>query len=372
MQKILINHQSYNSQHLFNELKGYSLYSISSDQNILQPRTDYSNNFVTHKVIKGIPHRLDYGTEIKKYYSDNNIDLFFPLYNDMLLPYIYEICNLTHIQKDILCSKHKYLAHFKKAGIPVPSTTCYWPSIKYPCIAKPDNGTGGIGVKYIKDYDELKNFITDDIQHIDLGQGYTFQEYIEGTLVSVAGRVINGETVVDCIYDIESSDLPYRAEIGFTYPSNVDIQDQIKDYCKQAIDSLGLKNNIWMADFIVSDDAYIIDFSPRLSVSVSKIVNSLSDVPYSHFVVDALQGIYKPLELQNESIVYRHFPINKGLYKHKQPLLPNSCVEFVAPEEKVYMDRFDLQVGIKGYAVCKGKSIEQCNVDWNSIKEQLV
>ena len=374
MANVLINHQTKNLRYAIEELNEHNLYSWRALGNDFAKKTtpDKSSKVLEYLDLYDTNRSIIAG-KIKKYYTDKKIDIIFPLYNDMMFPYIYEILGFTTHQAEILSSKEKYTAMAKRLGIPVPNTYNSIQDADYPVIAKPVNGTGSLGVKVLNNDKEYKYFVSgEDIQYNNLGKHYIYQEFLNGPTVSVAGRIVDNELILDCAYTIESSQLPYRAETGFTFVPKTYDELQLKNYIKLIANELNLSNCVWMADFILKDnDFYLIDFSPRLSVSAQAIIKYGANIDYNKIVLDSL--LYKDnTKIKfSKSVLFRYFDIPKGEFqvKYNKNI---SCDELVLPNNFNYLSRLDVLMPYKGYAITSANSIKTAEEKFSLIKDGLL
>ena len=364
--KVLINYQSNNLRYTLQELTNYKLCTWQSHTSeFLDKMLPTVPDNVEHYAIT-TDNRKELANQLRKIIKENSIDYIFPLYNDMLLPYIHDLVGITKEQCDILSDKESYTAHAYNIGIPVPRTQSY--ISKFPVIAKPANGTGGIGIKVLNNDSEYEHF-KKDIHYNDLDSHYIFQEVIEGPTVSVSGRVVNGKFILDCIYDIEISDLPFRAEVGFTWPSKSDtlVQNDIKGYCRLMCESLGYTNGPFMADFVVQDEtAYLVDFSPRLSTSGQTIIKYSADCDYNRIVMDSI-SCKSDIRVQlDKAVVFRYFNLDKGKYKISMQE-GSEYDELSLPNPQQYLRRLDMLVGLNGYAITTDKRLLDAELKWKNV-----
>jgi len=219
----------------------------------------------------------------------NNIkvDFVYPTFADTQLSWItqYNINNnLIGIKQktaDLIKTKDLYYKIFNELNIPCPKVyrviKCdknllynIPKDIIYPCIVKPFDGTGGCDVYIASDHNDLILFLSKTFlfQRKYYNKSVILQEYVQGSIVSIAGRVLNNEIKVDMFYDIESNSFPYAAQTASVYPSKYnDKLTDIVNHLKRFIDYIELDNYPFMLDVIVADDVYFIDFGARVSFS---------------------------------------------------------------------------------------------------------
>jgi hypothetical protein len=373
MANILLNYQTNNLRYAVEELSDHNLYSWRA----LSHSYARNNTVPLHcNIKKNIDlyeeDRSNLAKSIIKFFDENNIDIIFPLYNDMIFPYIYQKLGFTKQQADVLSNKEEYTKLAKSLGILVPNTYTDIKQANYPLIAKPVNGTGSIGIKVLKDYSEYFFFATgEDIQYNDLGKYYIFQDFIDGMTISCAGRIVDGEILFDCSYTIESSELPYRAETGFVLVPNLDTDDVLKLDMAKLIGALGIDNCAWMADYIYSNGKfYLVDFSPRMSVSAQVLIKHSANVDYNKIVLDSM--LYKDKTEVNlkKCVVYRYFDLIKGNYSIKYNGA-EIADEIVLPSTQTYMKRMDMLMPFLGYAVTSGVHLLEAEDKWNDVLSNI-
>ena len=364
--KVIVAYQTHNLRYTLSELSNYNVctWQVHTSKFLDQLLPNVPDSIENFEI--NTQDRSVLAQEIRQIIKENNIDYIFPLYNDMLLPYIHDLVGITKEQSDILSNKQRYTEYAYKLGIPVPRTQAY--IAKFPVIAKPANGTGGIGIKVLNNDSEYEHF-KKDIHYNDLDSHYIFQEVIEGPTVSVSGRVVNGECIIDCVYDIEVSNLPFRAETGFTWPSksNTLVQNDIKGYCRIMCESLGYNNGPFMADFVVQDEtAYLVDFSPRLSTSGQTIIKYSADCDYNRIVMDSISCKSNLRIHMDKAVVFRYFDIEKGNYRVSMRD-GAEYLELSLPLSQQYLRRMDMLVGMNGYAITSDKRLLDAELKWQSV-----
>lgn len=364
--KVIVAYQTDNLRYTLSELNNYNVctWQVHTSKFLDQLLPNVPDNIENFEI--NTQDRSVLAQEIRQIIKENNIDYIFPLYNDMLLPYIHDLVGITKEQSDILSNKQRYTEYAYKLGIPVPRTQAY--IAKFPVIAKPANGTGGIGIKVLNNDSEYDHF-KKDIHYNDLDSHYIFQEVIEGPTVSVSGRIVNGECIIDCIYDIEVSNLPFRAETGFTWPSKSStiVQQDIKHYCRTMCESLDYTNGPFMADFVVQDEtAYLVDFSLRLSTSGQTIIKYSADCDYNKLIMDSISCKSKIRVHMDKAVVFRYFDIEKGNYNVSMRD-GAEYLELSLPKSQQYLRRMDMLVGMNGYAITSDKRLLDAELKWQSV-----
>lgn len=374
MPNILLNYQSKNLRYAVEELSEHNLFSwrdLTSDF-AKKSAPKLHKNIIKNYDFENIS-KDELAAKIKEICKVHSIDMIFPLYMDTVFPYLHDILNFTTEQSNILSNKEIYTEVARDIGIPVPRTYTDIKKAQYPIIAKPVNGSASIGVKVLKDYSDYFFFVSgEDIQYNDLGKYYIFQDFIDGITVSSAGRVVDGEVLFDISYNIELSDLPYRAETGFVLMPNVDIDIILKNYIKLLAKKLELKNCAWMADFIFSNgEFFLVDFSPRLSVSAQVLVKHSTGLCYNKLITNSL--LYKDTTKVNlqKCVIYRYFDIPKGKHQLTFEGDKNLAEELVLPSTETYHSRMDVLMPFKGYAVTVGNTLQEAEEKYQTLVKSL-
>ena len=219
--------------------------------------------------------------------ENTNIDFVYPTFTDTQLSQITQFNiqnNLVGIKQttsELIKTKDRYYTIFNQLNIPCP--TVYGvikcdknifnnipKDIEYPCIVKPFDGTGGLNVYIASDYKDLILYISKTFlfQRNYYNKSFILQEYIQGSIVTIVGRVLNKQIKVDMLCDIETNSFPYPIETGLVYPSkHNDKLTDIVNHLKKFISYIELDNYPFMLDVIVADDVYFIDFGARVSVN---------------------------------------------------------------------------------------------------------
>lgn len=375
MANILLNYQTKNLRYAVQELEDHTLYSWRALGHEFTKKTtidlhpNIKENIDIHE-----DDRNNLAKKIKEFYKEKNIDSIFPLYNDMLFPYIYKELGFTEEQANILGNKEEYTKLAKSIGIPVPNTYTNIKEATYPIIAKPVNGTGSIGVKVLKDYSEYFFFASgEDIQYNELEKYYIFQDFIDGITISAAGRIVDNELLFDCSYNIETSGLPYRAETGFVLVPYLDTDKVLHTYIRDLLSSLNITDCAWMADFIYSNgEFYLIDFSPRLSVSAQAIIKYSSGIDYNKIIMNSMLYKDKTQVKLDKCVVYRYFEIPKGKYTIEFTGDKSIADELVLPSNQTYMDRIDILMPSKGYCITSAQHLSDAEDKFDKIASSII
>lgn len=375
MANVLLNYQTVNLRYAVEELSKHNLYSWRGLSHKFAASTapTMHNNIVDNLDIYD-DDRSVLADKIKKFIEEKNIDIIFPLYSDMLFPYIYDMLGFTEEQASILSDKQVYSSVARSVGVLVPNTYKDIKQARYPIIAKPVNGSGSIGVKVLNNYSDYFFFASgEDIQYNDLGKHYIYQDFLKGITISCAGRIIDGEVIIDCSYNIEMSELPYRAETGFVFTPNLDMDTILRHNIQKLASKLELDTCAWMADFIYSDGRFfLIDFSPRLSVSAQVLIKYSAGIDYNNLVLESILNKDRSRVNCKKCVCYRYFDFPKGEYEVEFTGDERTADELQLPKEVSYLSRMDMLMPFKGYAVTSATYLSAAEGKWQSIADNIV
>lgn len=274
-------------------------------------------------------------------------------------------------------------------AIEVPCPRLYEEPI-FPLIVKPSRGSGGIGVKILYNREQFEQFFsTDNLltsqyqepingkyrhwEYNSFNSDYLVQEYIEGNLITISGRVENGNVFFDSVFDIETTPAPYCAEKTFTSPS-VNATDAIFDDCIKVIKHIDLDNSPFLFDVIVNEDkGYFIDFGMRVTNNPQKPIHAIDDSYTRQWVWSMMNLSQYQLDL-NKCCRFQYFDFEKGKVKSIECDLKELATEIVLPNNNdvLYMSRNDMLLDTKGYFIVIANTLlevtEKAEAILNSIK----
>lgn len=324
-------------------------------------------------------------TYVSNIIKKNNYDYIFPTFVDKYIEYwAYqnEKFNLKGIKPSSaqhLKSKNRYYKILKEQEISVPviyGIIEEYKNIKnlqFPLICKPIQGTGSEGIKICFDNKDLETFLNDNQEFFP----YIIQEYIEGTTVCVIGHIVNGRTVIDLIYDIETSSSPYCVETGFTFPSKFNyieklIQKDIDRFAK----FIGLDDSPFMLDVIIDKQGkyFFIDFGARISVSIYRLMYYLDNADYFYNLANRiLNGIDFSVK-KEKSYICRHIILNSGQIKSITYKNLEGIVDYNLPKvgDIIIECKNDFDTALQNYFVISvGDSIEEAELNYIDFKNSI-
>lgn len=319
--------------------------------------------------------------------NKNYYDYIFPNYFDnhaLEVAVLNEKYNMPGIRINSalnLLEKLSYYDKFQNLGIKHPKILkkiyCHentkdinFSNITYPCIAKPNNGTGSSGIRLIKDEKELKLFFGPGKlaeRHNMLGRNsdcdYIIQEYIEGKVVCPMGHITNGDIKVDFYQEIIKSEGPFFPERGLSMPVdlNLTVQKNIEKDIKEFCSSIGLDNTAWRCEVIITDtDYYFIDFGARIGGLNNQILLYYSgEENYAWKLIDSIFNKNSSVISCNQAAVFQELKLP---YKKLSNFTYDSTLidYIILPTEKVKISKIDNDVFENGFVILTDTSVPNC------------
>lgn len=260
------------------------------------------------------------------------------------------IYGFEKFSKDILYKK------FNSVGLKTPKI--YESNFKFPLIAKPINGSGGHGVKKIYDNDSLIRFINDKpYDYIDFGNGYQFEEFIEGPCISITCCKIKNEARFLVGYDIEYENNGHFIVYSRTSPTRFSelVTTNVLNNILEFVNKYVPDNGFMMIDTILKDNNfYAVDLGYRLpNTELSKHLFSKLLSDYLKFRIGTASDI---LSHTQPSLIQRYFDFenltNSDVTKF------NFVKEFVKPK-KITKDVWNQKAMTdRGFVVIESKNPE--------------
>jgi len=287
---------------------------------------------------------------LSRCYERKNYDYILPTVDmaSLIVANINEKNNLPGIRKkpaSLVMSKFKYYKIFDELNILYPkiyelfdmSKTQKFFDIKYPCILKPTNASGGYNIEILysekeknesiqqikfPSFKHLYHTLRKNIQFIEKDE-YLIQEYIEGDICSIMGYVDEENIQIDFMFDIFPAKGKYPAEIGFTGPSKYKgkIESEILLNLKKFFKFIELKNSPFMLDMIIDNDKiYFIDFGARLSCNPMMLLYH-RNINYASKLIDKiLKNIDYKIDIEKTTLkllTNNNIKTDKDLYYNK-------------------------------------------------------
>lgn len=356
--------------------------------------------------------------------SRNNIDCIFPSsgVNGGYMPVVSKVAAtasrpwISREQAYLFSRKDAYLETLRKNGIRTPyiyevvefgKNPENLSRISYPCICKPSQGYGSIGVYVAQDENSLRHFFSTTpvvkgvprektyfydrsssgyhyYAYRSLGGSYLIEEFLGGKTLSVSGFFYKGEFVLDLIYEIENSPLPYRSEVGYSWPAlnDEDEECRIQYLCQSICSILDFPDGPVMLDLIYTTggELVVIDLAPRMSSSGCEMSYwaKYNKNTYCENLVRIIAGESPILESHKgmRPVYSRSFDFPKALVK--KITYPSQLADYVLDKDfrlkdgdRVYEMRFDAQVKDRGTITTTGANLSEARKNWQQVQSQV-
>lgn len=190
--------------------------------------------------------------------------------------------------------------------------------IKYPVIVKPCDGSGSKAIEKIENVLNLKQAVQNAINN-SVSKKAFIETFIEGKEFGVESFVVDGKVHVLGILKKHMTNPPFYAELGHSIPSGLteQIENDIKDNVKRAINVLGITNGSVNMDLIISNnnEPNIIDIGARMGGNVigSHIIPNAKGIDILENLVNLCIGNKVDLEQRyNRNVSTRILNFNPG------------------------------------------------------------
>lgn len=155
--------------------------------------------------------------------------------------------------------------------------------IGFPCVAKPSDGTASLHVLHLKDERDLREYLADLEGVADYGRGVVripdivIEQFVPGELISVESCVLGpGEIVNLGLTDRPLSGFPHFIEMGATYFTGHDLQEELFALTTKALEGLGVDFGFIHTEFLLGPDGPVLcEVNGRL---IGGIVPSLMQI----------------------------------------------------------------------------------------------
>jgi predicted ATP-grasp superfamily ATP-dependent carboligase len=360
-----------NSVSLIADIKPY-VATLHINNNLLSPDPRTHDTF------------LDYMIELQNTNQYDYILPTLPEHLNHLLAIVNTKFNLKGIKEHNkeYCDKRNFYQMLETIEVPCPRL---FKEPVFPLIVKPSRGSGGIGVKILHNLEQFDQFFsTDNLltsqyqepingkyrhwEYHSFNSEYLVQEYIEGKLITISGRVENGNIFFDSVFDIETTPAPYCAEKTFTTPS-VNITDTILADSTKVIKHIDLDNSPFLFDVIVSaGKGYFIDFGMRVTNNPQKPIHAIDNSYARKWIWSMMNQSQYQLEL-DKCCKFQYFNFEKGKIKSIECNKKELAVEIVLPHNNdvLHMSRNDMLLEAKGYFIVIGNTSSEVNQKANAI-----
>lgn len=247
----------------------------------------------------------------------------------------------------------------------------YLVGLSLPIIIKPKHGSGSRGVIVIESPSEINDAILFcNEQSIDESEQFLIQPFIPGDEYGIDGYVQNNNTSITCIRKKEISNLPWRQEVGYIYPSGLSesIKDKVFKTINNAIMKIGLNSCPFHADILVNNNSIVvIEISGRpsgLSIQSTILKEVIQQNPINLYL-DILQNheIRSRFISKEKTHLYLGFFDGAGNTNLINPQKYNNLIEYnpkFITGEKLSKIKTGADIKNRGFFFIKDETIENC------------
>jgi biotin carboxylase len=236
------------------------------------------------------------------------------LYNSALLAKKFNLGNYDDMETVKLVHNKKLFKDFcKKNLIPVPEGGDDYTKLKFPVIIKPQNLSGGRGVRVVYSEKEL-------LKELEYSKRFSekliFEEFIEGEIIAYSVIIKNRRVY----YEFCAKDQTYLNPYLISTASTEDLDTS---YLKQAVNKIAQKLGFVDGPFHLQvikkkNEFYIMDVTRRIAGDLFPYLIEYSDgVNYSEMVVKAYMNQEFEKKEGNKKYVIRHcvMPDKNGVFE---------------------------------------------------------
>lgn len=244
---------------------------------------------------------------VVSYVKEHEIDGVFVGFNDMLLPYYAEICEMTGLpcygtkkQFEILIAKDQYKALCRQFGVPtITEYDINDKSIKYPVLVKPVDSSGSRGITICHSRKELEEAVEIGKKASKTGK-VLIERYMDGREVTVFWTFQNGNYYLSALANRHVKQNQGKdvipLPVGYTFPSVFlpKYQREVEENCKKLFRHLGIKDGMMFMQCKVEDGichVYDLGFRPTGSLEYKILKRVCGYDPLEMMIRHSLTGV---------------------------------------------------------------------------------
>lgn len=175
-------------------------------------------------------------------------------------------------------------------------------SIGFPVIVKPCDGSGSKAVNKAGNFDELMIAVGEAFNASRIHKALV-ETFISGIEFGVESMVLNGEVHVLGIMGKHMTDPPDYAELGHYMPSQLEMEDKVRDVVRRSIQVLGINYGAVNMDVLITSDGevFIVDIGARMGGNLigSHIIPIGSGIDYMEVLIRSAVGDYVDITAGN-------------------------------------------------------------------------
>lgn len=166
-------------------------------------------------------------------------------------------------------------------------------TIHFPVIVKPSDGSGSKAIRKVDNVSDLK-YACEEAIKVSLIRKALIEDFIEGKEYGVESFVYDGQVYVLGVMGKYMTNPPNYAELGHYMPSQLDIEEKLKEVAENAIKALDINFGAVNMDMLVTRDnkICIVDIGARMGGNLigSHIIPLGTGIDYMESLIRASVG----------------------------------------------------------------------------------
>ncbi|WP_156573210.1 ATP-grasp domain-containing protein [Bacillus luti] len=388
MKKVLIIGAGFLQTFVIKKAKEMGYYTIAIDKNPNSIGFAYADeyeiidiidqeaclNYATSKNINGVmTAATDYGVLSAAYIAQEM----------KLLGLNYEVAkvikNKYMVRRELFVNKVDDIAQYYEIGN-IRELDEITSKIKFPVMVKPCDGSGSKAAKRVNSKAYLKKACDEAIQASLIGKAL-IEDFIEGREYGVESFVYDGEINVLGVMGKYMTNPPNYAELGHCIPSQLAIEEKVKEVAKKAIEVLGINFGAVNMDILVTKDnrICIVDIGARMGGNLigSHLIPMGTGIDYMGSLIQASLGELRGLNIHGpaRNVVTRLLALQPG----KVIELPNFIEIEKNNDVKIYCNieegtvirEYQTNLDGCGYVVSASEDIKVATSKAETVKELI-
>lgn len=326
MKKILIIGAGFLQTFVIKKAKEIGYYTIAIDKNPNSVGFNYADE---HKVVDIVDQEA-----CLEYAKTKEIDGVITAATDygvLSAAYISKKMNLPGLNYNVakvIKNKYKVRRRFHEKNVDdisqyyeisnVDELNALYDSIHFPVMVKPCDGSGSKAAKRVNSKAEMESACYEAIKASLIGRAL-IEDFIEGKEYGVESLVYNGKIHVLGVMGKNMTSPPDYAELGHCIPSQLSIEEKVKEVVKKAIQSLGINFGAVNMDVLVTRDnrICIVDVGARMGGNLigSHIIPIGTGIDYMSLLLRSSVGDateIKVQKLESKAVVTRLLALKPG------------------------------------------------------------
>lgn len=257
--------------------------------------------------------------------------------------------------------------------------------IGLPCILKPRKGSGSRGVITVTNKGQIEPSIYKHIQSKG-EEDSVIEEFIEGKEYGIDGVVENGKFKLILIRQKILTELPYRQEVGYVFPTDLSYERKcsVEELVSKSCKALNLDNCAINADVVVNKKGvpYMIEIAGRpAGYSMSSFfIPQVTDID---IIVESIKlGLNLDVTIKNKNnascLVYHFFNIEEGYLvqlPQEKDMISNNIIDYkinIKVGDYINVVKEGRDILNRGFIAVRGDNLPEAMDICNKIMKKFV